>query len=433
MNKITISPIAFKTATRNGDLITIINFLTKQRIGKLELLASPFNYTDMSPTLKGSKYDKQTNVKFVLDFDNLTYNKVVDGESNTEPAGSVGELVGDLRDLIQNWDKNNFTKIVAFRSMKPIQFESKNVKFPSKFKNDVIEIVSTNYNNGDIIEKERRLQRLFDRNNIDYDREIVKQIFYAEYKSKGGYRPFEEYTRWIFNESKLSEYPKRTKHGVQTDYAQEIATKIGMRKDAVVLWLKQMEVDGLTILQGIGSGSIKKQDFIDALFSDEGTLKFLRKYNSDGKWSKVWKGKEISTNKENMKTKMKENMKTKMNESITEMIRRVIKEEMGERYYIAYYDRVGEHGEVGTFRDFKSAISSAKSKIKDKEFMDGLDYVGIEGTNNSLDFAILFVNEFYITRILTKNGFNSSEDYNTFISACKKYIQTGKPQIGKYQ
>lgn len=76
-----------------------------------------------------------------------------------------------------------------------------------------------------------------------------------------------------------------------------------------------MEVDALTILQGIGSGRIKKQDFIVALLSDEGTKEFLQKYNSDGKWSSVWKGTE----------KIKENSMKK--ESLKETIRRIIKEE----------------------------------------------------------------------------------------------------------
>ena len=80
----------------------------------------------------------------------------------------------------------------------------------------------------------------------------------------------------------------RNKVGVQNDYSAEISQKTGTRPSAVSLFLKNNEIDPLTILQGIGSGRIKKQDFVNALLSDEGTLEFLRTYNSDGKWGSVW-------------------------------------------------------------------------------------------------------------------------------------------------
>lgn len=78
---------------------------------------------------------------------------------------------------------------------------------------------------------------------------------------------------------------------VQNNYAKEIAKKTGTREDAVKLWLDMNEVDALTILQGIGSGRIDRHDFTSALLSDNGTLEFLRKYNSDGRWGSVWNAK----------------------------------------------------------------------------------------------------------------------------------------------
>lgn len=71
-------------------------------------------------------------------------------------------------------------------------------------------------------------------------------------------------------------------------YSNEIAQKTGTRSDAVDRFLKANEIDSLTIIQGLGSGKINKQDFVQALLSDEGTKLFLKKYNSDGTWSKVW-------------------------------------------------------------------------------------------------------------------------------------------------
>jgi len=87
----------------------------------------------------------------------------------------------------------------------------------------------------------------------------------------------------------INEYGRKSKTGVQNNYPKEIAQKTGTRESAVKQWLDMNEVDPLTILQGIGSGRIKRNDFTDALMSDNGTLEFLNKYNSDGKWSSVWK------------------------------------------------------------------------------------------------------------------------------------------------
>jgi len=111
----------------------------------------------------------------------------------------------------------------------------------------------------------------------------IKSALYdvwAEIKRKSGS---------VNSESKINEYGRKPKAGVQTNYAKEIAHQTGARESAVKQWLDMNEADPLSVLQGIGSGRIKRNDFIDALMSDNGTLEFLNKYNSDGKWSSVWK------------------------------------------------------------------------------------------------------------------------------------------------
>lgn len=119
--------------------------------------------------------------------------------------------------------------------------------------------------------------------------------YWNKYKNFGGamYDLFTYLKKTIFtgvkSESKINEYGKKPKAGVQVNYAKEIAQRTGTREDAVNRWLKMMEIAPLTILQGIGSGRINRNDFVDALLSDEATKEFLEKYNSDGKWSSVWK------------------------------------------------------------------------------------------------------------------------------------------------
>ena len=102
-----------------------------------------------------------------------------------------------------------------------------------------------------------------------------------------------------------------------------------------------------------------------------------------------------------------------------------------ERYYIGYYETNGGHGESGTFSTFDSAFNTAKRQIKDTDFMDGLEYVGVEGAYNAEQFAILLITESYLNR-LTSNMFSSPEDFKIFKVAAIKYLKTKKIQIGKF-
>ncbi len=111
--------------------------------------------------------------------------------------------------------------------------------------------------------------------------------------------------------------------------------------------------------------------------------------------------------------------------------------ENNQKYYISYYATVGEHGEAGTFSDFKQAIQGAKRFVKDKDsegtsLMDGLEYLGVESTySEDGQFAILFITEPYIKR-LSPSHFDTPESYKAFVLAAKKCLTTGKPAIGKY-
>lgn len=109
---------------------------------------------------------------------------------------------------------------------------------------------------------------------------------------------------------KSEAYGKSKKQPIQVDYAQEIAQRTGTRKDAVQKFLDDNKIDPLTLLQGIGSKRIQLGDFLDAITDKRMVGDFLKKYNLDGNGSSVWKATPKNTQ-----------------ESLSEMIRRVIKEE----------------------------------------------------------------------------------------------------------
>lgn len=227
----------------------------------------------------------------------------------------------------------------------------------------------------------------------------------------------------------INEYGRKPKAGVQVDYPKEIASRTGTNAKMVEKWLADNSFDPLTILQGIGSKRINLMDFVSALLSDKGNQQFIKKYaddRADGKWSSVWKG----TPKNEGKLPMTNIQKVKR------MIREaVLKEALppgAERFYVAYYATVGQHGEAGTFRDFAAALKDAVKKSKDSEFMDGLEYLGVEPTHNGQEFAIIYIDETYMKHINSDQNFASSEDKNIFMTVAKKVLQTGKPAKGKF-
>lgn len=140
--------------------------------------------------------------------------------------------------------------------------------------------------------------------------DIKYDAFYSESEAENFLKRYEENMK--AEQKSIPEAYGKPKKQSGIDYAKEIATKTGTRVDAIKKWLEMNEIDALTILQGIGSGKINKQDLVQALMYDEATLEFLRKYNSDGKWSSVWKGTEKPTK----------------SESLREIVKRIIKEEL---------------------------------------------------------------------------------------------------------
>jgi hypothetical protein len=124
MTKTILTPTTLKTITKNGDFVTIIKMLTSQSVGKVELICKPFNVTDDNPALKGTKFDKLVNTKFVLDFENLTYNKITDGKDDISKSENRQELISDFSDLIKASDKNNYSNIILYKNSTNTKNES---------------------------------------------------------------------------------------------------------------------------------------------------------------------------------------------------------------------------------------------------------------------------------------------------------------------
>jgi hypothetical protein len=132
---------------------------------------------------------------------------------------------------------------------------------------------------------------------------------------------------------KSEAYGKSKKQPIQVDYAQEIAQRTGTRKEYVQKFLDDNKIDPLTLLQGIGSKRIQLGDFLDAFTDKRMVGDFLKKYNLDGDGSSVWKANPKNTQ-----------------ESLSEMIRRVLKEES--------YDKITQE-EVDTFyKNFYTAMNN---------------------------------------------------------------------------
>jgi len=180
-----------------------------------------------------------------------------------------------------------------------------------------------------------------------------------------------------------------------------------------------------------------------SIYVKQGTP-YLNGVKWDGKWINVGP---VQTSEQTVtegRAKVKRILKTIIKEEVKRALSIIRLREVGESdwatpkgghpesYYIAYYDTVGGHGEAGKFSRFGQAYQMAVRHSKDADFMEGLEYLGVEATwEGTPDFAVVFVTDSYIKRV-SANMFKNPADYKTFISAAKKCLQTGKPAIGAY-
>ena len=108
--------------------------------------------------------------------------------------------------------------------------------------------------------------------------------------------------------------------------------------------------------------------------------------------------------------------------------------ELAEYHEVEYYEKYGEHGSLGHYPTFKTAVSKATSLYK-REKKEGTlgeedtQYIGVSGTSDT--FAVIYVDKSYFKRISAQD-FQNLEDYKTWMKVAKKTLSSGKPNIGKF-
>lgn len=102
----------------NGDTTKLIQFLTKQKIGKIEFISEPWSFddklADMPQTYK-DKFGGSRVTKWVIDLENNQFIKLVNGDVDVKSRMPVGESIGEIQDLIRNDKSNGYSKVVLFR------------------------------------------------------------------------------------------------------------------------------------------------------------------------------------------------------------------------------------------------------------------------------------------------------------------------------
>ena len=101
-----------------GDTSKLIQFLVKQKIGKLEFISEPWSFDDnlknLSQTYK-DKFGGRRVTKWVIDLENNQFIKLVNGEIDVKNRLPVGEAIGEIQDLIRADKSNEYSKVVLFR------------------------------------------------------------------------------------------------------------------------------------------------------------------------------------------------------------------------------------------------------------------------------------------------------------------------------
>ena len=117
-NKVDLKYDSFKRMVSNGDTTKLIQFLTKQKIGKIEFISEPWSFddklADMPQTYK-DKFGGSRVTKWVIDLENNQFIKLVNGDVDVKSRMPVGESIGEIQDLIRNDKSNGYSKVVLFR------------------------------------------------------------------------------------------------------------------------------------------------------------------------------------------------------------------------------------------------------------------------------------------------------------------------------
>ena len=112
--------------------------------------------------------------------------------------------------------------------------------------------------------------------------------------------------------------------------------------------------------------------------------------------------------------------------------------EVESSYTVEYYDRVGEHGEIGSFPvSFEIAMKEAvklKNRLKkSNELGSETLYIGVQpvyGDGNK--FGIVYLHPDYIKNRLSAQDFSDEKDYTAWMKVAEKVLKTGNSANGEY-
>lgn len=105
---------------------------------------------------------------------------------------------------------------------------------------------------------------------------------------------------------------------------------------------------------------------------------------------------------------------------------------MSKEYEVSYYSWNGEHGHAGQHSYLKDALDEAKqlySREKKEGTLKEYGYIGVEGSD---DFAIVYVTQEYLDRVMRKDAFKEESAYENWMGVAKEVLETGKPKKGNY-
>ena len=129
-------------------------------------------------------------------------------------------------------------------------------------------------------------------------------------------------------------------------------------------------------------------------------------------------------------------MKLKLSELrqiIKEEAKKILEADIPDYHQVEYYAEFGEHGDMGDYPNFNTAYKKAVdlyNKEKKQNKLDKLWYIGVSG--NTDDFAVVYVTQDYLNKVVGRYSFSDTKAYNNFVKVAKQVLKTGKPIKGKY-
>lgn len=116
--KVVLPYESFKRMIGGTGSVKLIDFLTVQRIGKVEFTSKPWSWDSKLKDLPAQykdKYGGDKITKWVVDLENGKFLKLVNGEVDHQEKISVGQAIGEVGDLIENEKTNDYSSVTVYR------------------------------------------------------------------------------------------------------------------------------------------------------------------------------------------------------------------------------------------------------------------------------------------------------------------------------